>query len=72
MKLYEVHFAVKFSKGEAEENLTAKCTKSSSNPMSKQDWQVYLAEHARQGVLGSLGVDIGDKLVKMPSLHSAT
>ena len=34
LKLLEVHFAVKFSKAEAEENLTAKCMKCSFNPLS--------------------------------------
>ena len=34
MKLHEVHFAVKFSEAEAEENLTAKCTKCNFIPMS--------------------------------------
>jgi hypothetical protein len=34
LKLHEVHFAVKLSEAEAEENLTAKCTECSFNPMS--------------------------------------
>ena len=34
LKLHKVHLAVKFSKAEAKENLTAKCTKCSFNPMS--------------------------------------
>ena len=33
LKLHEVHFAVKFSEAEAEENLTAKCTKCNFIPM---------------------------------------
>ena len=33
LKMPEVHFAVKFSEPKAEENLTAKCTNSSFNPV---------------------------------------
>ena len=34
LKLDKVYFAVKFSEAKAEENLTAKCTECSFNPMS--------------------------------------
>ena len=34
LKLHEVHFAGKFSEAEAEDDLTAKCTVCSFNPMS--------------------------------------
>ena len=67
LKLQEVHFAVKFSEVEAKPRLKSIWLQSVPSAVSTQcqwgDCQVHRAELARQGVIGSLWVDIGEELV---------
>ena len=56
LKLLEVHFAFKFSKAWAEDNLTAKYTKCSFNPMSTLE----TAKYTELSMLGSVYLAVSE------------